>query len=86
MNAKIRSGVHPRKSVAKKVLEDRIAISRSATSRGSAIIGRDEQIVGVFVREVAVQTGEQLLDHEAHRAIRRMLPAVERNMDQRFRM
>jgi len=28
----------------------------------------------------------QLLDHEAHRAIRRMLPGVERNMDQRFRM
>jgi len=48
------------------------------------IVGRHQQVVSIFVREVTIETREVLLDHPTHRVIGRVAPAIERNMNQRF--
>ena len=46
------------------------------------IVGRDEQSVGVFVSEIALQAREELLDHGPHRIIGRVAPTVEWDVDE----
>lgn len=50
----------------------------------TAIVGGDEQGVGVLVREVALQTGEMLLDHGAHGVVGRVGPGIDWDVDQWF--
>ncbi len=48
------------------------------------IVGGDQKGVRILVSEVAVEARENLLDHDAHRVVRRVAPAVDWNMDQWF--
>ena len=47
----------------------------------AAIVGGDEQRVGVLVREVTLQAREMLLDHGAHGVVGRVGPAVDWDVD-----
>src|SRR5882724_5469788 len=42
---------------------------------GPFVVGRHQEVVAIFVSEVAIQTGEMQLDHVSHRIIGRVLPA-----------
>jgi len=49
------------------------------------IVGGDEEIVGVCVSEITLETGQVLFDHRAHRVIGCFAPAVEWDVNERLR-
>ncbi|HJT66060.1 MAG TPA: hypothetical protein VJ749_06385 [Pyrinomonadaceae bacterium] len=49
-----------------------------------AIVGRHQQVISIPMRKITLQTNQMLLDHPAHRIIRRITPAIEWNMNQRL--
>jgi hypothetical protein len=49
------------------------------------IVGGHEDVVSVLVNEITLQTREMLLHHRAHSVVRRVAPAVKRDVNQRFK-
>jgi hypothetical protein len=50
----------------------------------TAIVGGDEQVVAVSVREVTIETCKVLLDHCTHCVVGGVVPRVERDVNQRL--